>query len=80
VHCGYGTNKALSTRHLRQDRVVFSKVFVVVGIHDSVRGIADSQALRSALAISIIVSSTVRSKVEGFVDDGSSLGYGITPQ
>lgn len=76
MHCGYGTNKAFkSTRHLRQDRVVFSKIFVAVGIHDSVRGIADSQALRSALAISIIVSSTVRSEMGGFVNDGSGLSF-----
>jgi len=59
-------------QHL-QGRGVLSKVFVAVGIHDSLGGVALGQVLGASLAINLVVGATVLGEVGRFMDEGSSL-------
>ena len=57
-------------------RVVLSKVFVAIGVHDGLSRVGNSQALGTRLAIDVILSTPVDGKVGLLVNDGPGLGVG----
>jgi hypothetical protein len=52
---------------------ILGKVFVVVGVHDSIIGIGNSQSLGARLPVDIILRACHNSKVAHLVDQGAAL-------
>ena len=46
---------------------------MVIGVVNSVIGVADSQVFGASLAVDVVVGSTVSSEVRGLMDEGSGL-------
>ena len=49
---------------------------MVVGVVDSVVGVADSQVLGTSLAVDVVVGAAVNGEVRGLVDESATLKRG----
>ena len=67
--------ESIKNSNLCQSWVVFSKVFMRIGVVDRLIRVSGSETLAASLTIYVIVCSTVSGEVRCFVDKCSTLWY-----